>query len=32
MKHDKPKSELDFQDLTQSDKDLVDKLVKGGER
>ncbi len=30
MKHDKSKSELDFQDLTQSDQDLVDRLVKGG--
>jgi peptide/nickel transport system substrate-binding protein len=30
MKHDKFKSELDYQNLTQSDKDLVSKLVKGG--
>ncbi|MCP4469089.1 MAG: hypothetical protein GY815_00115, partial [Gammaproteobacteria bacterium] len=30
MKHDKSRSELDYKDLTQSDKDLVAKLVKGG--
>jgi len=30
MKDDKSKSELNFQQLTQSDKDLVSKLVKGG--
>ena len=30
MKDDKSKSELNYQDLTQSDKDLVAKLVKGG--
>ena len=30
MKDDKSKSELDYKDLTQSDKDLVSKLVKGG--
>ena len=30
MKDDKSKSELNFQKLTQSDKDLVSKLVKGG--
>ena len=30
MKDDKSKSELDYKDLTQSDKDLVAKLVKGG--
>jgi peptide/nickel transport system substrate-binding protein len=30
MKDDKPKSELNYKDLTQSDKDLVAKLVKGG--
>ena len=30
MKDDKSKSELNYQDLTQSDKDLVSKLVKGG--
>ncbi|MCP4331943.1 MAG: ABC transporter substrate-binding protein, partial [Gammaproteobacteria bacterium] len=30
MKYDKSKSELDYKDLTQSDKDLVAKLVKGG--
>ena len=30
MKDDKSKSELDYQNLTQSDKDLVAKLVKGG--
>ncbi len=29
MKDDKSKSELDYRDLTQSDKDLVAKLVKG---
>ncbi|MCP4765499.1 MAG: ABC transporter substrate-binding protein [Gammaproteobacteria bacterium] len=30
MKDDKSRSELNYQDLTQSDKDLVAKLVKGG--
>ena len=30
MEHDKPKSELDYKHLTQSDKDLVAKLTKGG--
>ena len=30
MKDDKSKFELDYKDLTQSDKDLVAKLVKGG--
>ena len=30
MKDDKSKSELNYRDLTQSDKDLVAKLVKGG--
>ena len=30
MKDDKSKSELGYKDLTQSDKDLVAKLVKGG--
>ena len=30
MKDDKSKSELNYKDLTQSDKDLVSKLVKGG--
>jgi peptide/nickel transport system substrate-binding protein len=30
MKDDKSNSELNYQDLTQSDKDLVAKLVKGG--
>ena len=30
MKDDKSKSELDYRDLTQSDKDLVAKLVTGG--
>jgi len=30
MKDDKSKSELNYQDLTQSDKDLVAKLVRGG--
>jgi len=30
MKDDKSKSELNFRDLTQSDKDLVTKLAKGG--
>jgi len=30
MKDDKSKSELNYKDLTQSDKDLVAKLVKGG--
>ena len=30
MKHDKSKSELNYRDLTQSDKDLVAKLVSGG--
>ncbi|MDH3634645.1 MAG: ABC transporter substrate-binding protein [Gammaproteobacteria bacterium] len=30
MKDDKPKSELNFRDLTQADQDLVDKMVKGG--
>ena len=30
MKDEKTNSELDFRDLTQSDKDLVAKLVKGG--
>ncbi|RLC56405.1 MAG: hypothetical protein DRI30_05895, partial [Chloroflexi bacterium] len=30
MKDDKSQSELKFLDLTQSDKDLVDKMVKGG--
>ena len=30
MKDDKSKSELDYKDLTQSDKDLVAKLVRGG--
>ena len=30
MKDDKSKSELNYRDLTQSDKDLVSKLVKGG--
>jgi peptide/nickel transport system substrate-binding protein len=30
MKDDKSQSELNYRDLTQSDKDLVAKLVKGG--
>jgi peptide/nickel transport system substrate-binding protein len=30
MKDDKTKSELDYKHLTQSDKDMVGKLVKGG--
>lgn len=30
MKDDNSKSELNFRDLTQADKDLVDKMVKGG--
>ena len=30
MKDDKSKSELNYRDLTQSDKDLVSKLAKGG--
>ncbi len=30
MKDDKSKSELNYRNLTQSDKDLVAKLVKGG--
>ena len=30
MKDDKSKFELNYKDLTQSDKDLVSKLVKGG--
>jgi len=30
MKDDKSKAELNYRDLTQSDKDLVTKLVKGG--
>ena len=30
MKDDKTKSELNYRNLTQSDKDLVAKLVKGG--
>jgi peptide/nickel transport system substrate-binding protein len=30
MKHDKTQSDLSFRDLSQADKDLVDKLVKGG--
>ena len=30
MKDENTKSELDFRDLTQSDRDLVAKLVKGG--
>ncbi len=30
MKHDKSQSELNFRDLSQADKDLVDKMVKGG--
>ena len=30
MKDDKSKTELNYRDLTQSDKDLVSKLVKGG--
>ncbi len=30
MKDEKSKSELNYKDLTQSDKDLVAKLVKGG--
>jgi len=30
MKDDKSKSELNYRDLTQSDKDLVAKLVRGG--
>ena len=30
MKDDKSKSELNYRDLTQSDKDLVSKLCKGG--
>jgi len=30
MEHDKTKSDLDYRNLTQSDKDLVAKLVKGG--
>jgi len=30
MKDDNSKSELNYKDLTQSDKDLVAKLVKGG--
>jgi peptide/nickel transport system substrate-binding protein len=30
MKAEKSKPELDYKDLTQSDKDLVAKLVKGG--
>jgi peptide/nickel transport system substrate-binding protein len=30
MKDDKSQSETNFQDLSQSDRDLVDKMVKGG--
>ena len=30
MKHDKSKPELGFKDLTQADRDLVDRMVKGG--
>ncbi|MCP4187790.1 MAG: ABC transporter substrate-binding protein, partial [Gammaproteobacteria bacterium] len=30
MKEDQPKSELEYKHLTQSDKDMVAKLVKGG--
>ena len=30
MKHDEPKSEVDYKHLTQSDKDLVAKLTTGG--
>jgi peptide/nickel transport system substrate-binding protein len=30
MKDDKSQSELNYRNLTQSDKDLVTKLVKGG--
>ena len=30
MKDDKSRSDLNFRDLTQADKDLVDKMVKGG--
>ncbi|HUV22405.1 MAG TPA: ABC transporter substrate-binding protein [Gammaproteobacteria bacterium] len=30
MKDDKSPSELNFRDLSQADKDLVDKMVKGG--
>ena len=30
MKDDKSPSELSFRDLSQADKDLVDKMVKGG--
>ena len=30
MKDDKSKAELNYRDLTQSDKDLVSKLAKGG--
>jgi peptide/nickel transport system substrate-binding protein len=30
MAHDKTKSEIDYKHLTQSDKDLVAKLTKGG--
>ncbi len=30
MKHDKTKSELGFRDLSQADRDLIDKMVKGG--
>ncbi len=30
MKDDKTKSELGFRDLSQADRDLVDKMVKGG--
>ena len=29
MKDDKSKAELNYRDLTQSDKDLVTKLAKG---
>jgi peptide/nickel transport system substrate-binding protein len=30
MKDDKSQSEMNFQDLSQADRDLVDKMVKGG--
>ena len=30
MKDDKPQSELEFRSLSQADKDLVGKMVKGG--
>ncbi len=30
MKDEKPKSELNYRDLSQYDKDQVAKLVKGG--